>query len=241
MRTLSTVGIVIPAFNEADNLSCVLKSVCATPWLAQIIVVDDGSSDNTLAIAERFAGQDDRLIVLHLAQNRGKGGAMMAGVRALQTEFVIFLDADLVGARPGHLKELYEPVAAGNCEMSIAVFRHGGLLTDASHLLAPHLSGQRCLRRLDAGQILIPLEDSRYGVETGLTAYAKRQNWQIRKVSWQGVTHRMKEQKRKNMAGLYSRWQMYHQIAAVWANATSSRFQQWRLTSKWKRSSLNLR
>ncbi len=237
MKNTSSVGAVIPAFNEADNLSRVLESVCATPWFAQIIVVDDGSSDDTMAIAQRYASRDDRLIALHLPQNQGKAGAMLAGVRALHADFVLFLDADLIGVHPGHLKALCQPVADRSYEMSIAVFRHGGVLTDASHLLAPNLTGQRCLRRLDAERILTPLKNSCYGVETGLTIYAKRQNWQIRKVVWRGVTHRMKEQKRKGVGGIVSRWQMYRQIATVWADFGRETFVQWRLAPKRKRIS----
>ncbi len=237
MNNLSGAGIVIPAFNEADNLERVLETVCAIPQLAQIIVVDDGSADNTWVIADRFARQHDRLSVLRLAQNQGKGGAMLAGVRSLQTEFVIFVDADLVNMQPDHLLALYEPVAAGACQMSIAVFRHGGLLTDASHLFAPHLTGQRCLRRLDAEQILTPLQDSRYGVETGLTVYAKRHHWQICQVVWRGVTHCMKEQKREKIIGLYSRWQMYRQIIATWTQTARHRLWQRRPASIWERTS----
>ncbi len=240
MNTIFTVGVVIPAFNEAHNLSRVLLNICETPWLAKVVIVDDGSSDSTLSIAQQYASHDDRLMALQLPKNQGKAGAMLAGVRALQTDFVIFLDADLVGVHPNHLENLYRPIEAGTTEMSIAVFRHGGMLTDASHLVAPNLSGQRCLRRVDAEKILIPLADTRYGVETGLTAYAKRQNWQTRKVVWQGVTHQMKEQKQKKLLGVYNRWQMYRQIAAVWTASERELFVQWHLSPKWKRSSVNL-
>lgn len=103
--------------------------------------------------------------------------------------------------------------------MSLAVFRHGGLITDASHYLAPSLSGQRCLWREDAEKALTPLKESRFGVETGLTIYAKHSHWHIQKVIWQGVTHHMKEEKRTLVEGLYSRWQMYEQIAAIYISS----------------------
>jgi glycosyltransferase involved in cell wall biosynthesis len=209
------VGVVISAFNEADNLHRVLDAVCAVNLLSQIVVVDDGSTDDTLAVAQHCAGQDERIVVLRLPQNRGKAGAMLAGVRALQTDLVIFLDADLVGLKTHHLHHLCAPLLAGASDMAVAVFRYGGVRTDVSHRLTPDLSGQRCLRRWAAEQALTPLADTGYGVETGLTIHARRHGWRIQYVVWERMTHIMKERKRGWMAGLCSRWLMYSQIMAV--------------------------
>jgi len=217
--TNKTVGVVIPAFNEATNLQHVLDIVCKTPWLSKIIVVDDGSTDGTSAIAERYARVDRRVLALRSPENQGKAAAMFFGVRALQTDTVIFLDADLVNLQPCHLWQLYHPVELGTYDMTIAVFQHGRFLTDASHRLTPNLSGQRCLSRSAAEAILAPLVDSRYGVEIGLTIFAKRQKWHIKKVAWRGVTHLMKEQKRQGLVGLYHRRQMYNQIFSTWVFA----------------------
>lgn len=210
-----SIGVIIPALNEAENLLRVLNVVCAVNWLEQIVVVDDGSTDNTLDIARQSAARDERVLAIHIPENRGKAAALLTGVQAVSTELVMFLDADLVGLQPRHLDELYRPVSAGSHEMTIATFQHGSLLTDASHYLAPNLSGQRCLSRSEAEQALIPLAATRYGVEVGLTIYARNREWRIKNIIWSGVTHRMKEQKREVIAGLYSRWQMYSQIMAV--------------------------
>ncbi len=213
--TTYRVGVVIPAFNEETNLSGVLDAVCATGWLAQIVVVDDGSTDATWAVAQRYARQDKRIAVLRLPQNRGKADAMLAGVQALHTDTVVFLDADLIGLQPPHLGRLCTPVSSHTCDMTVAVFRHGGVPTDISHRVAPVLSGQRCLWRVAAEQALTRLAGTGYGVEVGLTAYARRRDWRIQYVVWKQITHVMKEQKRGWLVGLCSRWQMYRQIAAV--------------------------
>lgn len=213
------IGVVIPAYNEADNLKAVLDAVYAINWIEEIIVVDDGSTDSTFEVIEPYVGPNKRVLALRLPENQGKAGAMLAGVRTLDTELVIFLDADLIGVNEGHLQRLCQPVQQRLSKMSLAIFRHGGLITDASHYLAPSLSGQRCLWREDAEKALKPLKETRYGVETGLTLYAKRNHWHIQKMIWQGVTHHMKEQKRSLIEGLHSRWQMYEQIAAVYSTS----------------------
>jgi polyisoprenyl-phosphate glycosyltransferase len=229
-----TVGVVIPAFNEAKNLFSVLTTVCAVEWIREIIVVDDGSRDSTFEVAQRAAQRDDRLVVIRLPQNQGKAAAMLTGVQALHTDLVIFLDADLVGLRPIHLTHLASLQMSGSCDMATAVFHHGRFLTDISHRFVPHLTGQRCLGRLDAEQALIPLASDRYGVETGLTIHAKRHQWRIKKIIWYGVTHCMKEEKRKVIGGLYSRWQMYGQIMTVIArNRPRKRY--WFLRSRFNK------
>ena len=210
-----TVGVVIPAYNEAKNLFLVLNTVCSAEWIYQIVVVDDGSRDATFEIAQQAAKLDNRLLAIRLPQNQGKAAAMLRGVQALNTDLVIFLDADLVSLKPIHLTQLASLQMSGSCDMATALFQHGRFLTDISHRFIPQLTGQRCLRRIDAEQALIPLAAARYGVETGLTLYAKRQHWRIKNIYWYGVTHCMREEKRKVIRGLYSRWQMYGQIMTV--------------------------
>lgn len=209
---MSRFGIVIPAYNEAENLARVLEPVCSTDWLSEIIVVDDGSQDDTCAVVQRFSQHDPRVSLIRLAHNQGKAGAMLAGVRQSQSDYVIFLDADLVGLRPEHLRRLRDMVLAQKCDMVVAVFRHGRLHTDLSHFLVPILSGQRCLRRVDVERALSLLVNSRYGVETGITCYAKAMGWRSRYVVWNHVTHVIKEFKLGYWLGLRARWRMYRQI-----------------------------
>jgi len=232
-----TIGVVIPAFNEANNLSLVLNTVCAVEWLQQIIVVDDGSRDTTFEVAQRAAERDNRLAVIRLSQNQGKAAAMLAGVQVLHTDLVIFLDADLVGLKPAHLEQMASSHISGSCDMVIAAFQVGRVITNVSQRLMPQLSGQRCLWRNDAEQALIPLAADRYGVETGLNIYAKRNHWRIKKIIWRGISHHMIYQKRKMIDGLQNRLQMYGQIMTVIArNRYSNRrwFVRERTTKKFR-------
>jgi glycosyltransferase involved in cell wall biosynthesis len=106
------------------------------------LVVDDGSNDNTAERA-REAGAS----VLVLAKNTGKGGAVAAGARALQTEVIILIDADLIGLQIEHLVKLATPVLEGEVEMTRGTFRGGRWPTATAQRLAPQLNGQRAIRR----------------------------------------------------------------------------------------------
>ena len=215
---MSKVGVVIPAWNEEHDIPLVLNTIGGVDWLFQVVVVDDGSVDHTLSVATDCASQIPNMIVEHLPINQGKGAAMLAGMRIMNSEIdtVIFLDADLIGLSADHLSKLYQPVKDQQCEMSVAIFKDGYWRTDWSQRFAPNLNGQRCLPREAAEEALAPLSESGYGVEIGLTLYARRNKWRIQYVSWEGMTHDMKENKLGRREGYNVRGMMYKQILVTW-------------------------
>ncbi|NQS99802.1 MAG: glycosyltransferase [Candidatus Omnitrophica bacterium] len=92
------ISIVIPAFNEAKRLPAFLERVITycnnTPGKYEIIVVDDGSSDQTGEVAGSFKGQSTNLSVIRLPKNRGKGYAIKQGFFKSKGRICTFLDAD---------------------------------------------------------------------------------------------------------------------------------------------------
>lgn len=171
-----------------------------------MVVIDDGSRDATAAVASQ-AGAD----VVRLDVNSGKGGALAAGAHHVTQEFVVLLDADLVGLRPEHIGALADPVLTGRADMTRGVFKGGRLSTTLAQLMAPQLNGQRCLPR--TALLGVPgLADSRYGVEVAITRHGIDQGWRLVEVPLWGVTQVMKEEKRGLLEGLTSRAGMYWQI-----------------------------
>ena len=149
--------------------------------------------------------------VVRLAVNCGKGGALAAGARHVENEFVVLLDADLVGLGTQHIVALADPVLSGSADMSRGVFKGGRLTTTLAQLMVPQLNGQRCLRR--EALLGVPgLAESRYGVEVVITRHGLDQGWRLVEVPLWGVTQVMKEEKRGLLAGLKARARMYWQI-----------------------------
>jgi dolichyl-phosphate beta-glucosyltransferase len=92
-------SIVIPAFNESARigraLSDVLSSIQKNSWDAEIIVVNDGSSDDTAAIVQGFAATHPIIRLIHNDGNRGKGYSVRNGMLQATGSLVMFTDADL--------------------------------------------------------------------------------------------------------------------------------------------------
>ena len=109
-------SVVVPAFNEAQRLPRYLSEILTyfegrgEPY--EVIVVDDGSTDDTAGVVEAHGRQFPAVRVLRLGQNSGKGAAVRAGMLAARGEYRLFADAD--GATPiTELKRLESSLAAG--------------------------------------------------------------------------------------------------------------------------------
>lgn len=202
------VSAIIPAFNEAERLGAVLEPLLSSPAVDEVVVVDDGSTDATAAVAGRFAVQ-----VVRLPENRGKAAAMAAGVEAAQGEVLLFLDADLTGLTPSHVEEMIQAYRAGDTDVVIAVFRDGRLGTDLSQRIAAFLSGQRVMSRAHWERARGAVEDTEFGIETALTRLALKEGWRKKKVVLRGVGHIRKEEKRGFWLGLADRMAMYWDVA----------------------------
>lgn len=110
---MSAVSVIIPALNEAEPIAGVVREVAATKIPADIIVVDNGSTDRT---AERAREAGARVV----KAQRGYGRACAAGVAALrpECEIVVFLDGDGSDS-PKFMDQLVDPIAAATHDFVI--------------------------------------------------------------------------------------------------------------------------
>jgi dolichyl-phosphate beta-glucosyltransferase len=111
-----TYSIVIPAYNEGERLGATLEKVLEyvrkQGWNAEVIVVNDGSRDNTAEMVRGIAEKDPRLRLVENPGNRGKGYAVRNGMLKARGEVVVFSDADL-SSPIEEMPKLLEALAGG--------------------------------------------------------------------------------------------------------------------------------
>jgi glycosyltransferase involved in cell wall biosynthesis len=203
MRGQLRVAAIVPAYNEGATLREVLSVLQATPSIDEVLVVSDGSTDDTVEIARSLG-----LRTIHLRQNQGKGRAMEIGVAHTDAEILLFVDADILNLTVELIQRLIEPVLSGRSDMNVGIRHRGRPINAIQDRTGPLLSGVRCLRR----PIFEAVPDSHlegFAVETGL-------NWACRELGCRTTTtvmynlkHLVKEKKRGLVQGLHARYRMF--------------------------------
>jgi glycosyltransferase involved in cell wall biosynthesis len=193
------IAVVIPARNESERIRATITAAAGLPGVDLVLVVDDGSSDRTAAIAESAGA-----VAMRHARNQGKAAAMETGAEGVRLlderenrdrpRHLLFLDADLADSA-ANAAPLTEPVLAGQADMTIAAFKttvklggHGlvsglsgrGIRRATGWQPTQPLNGQRCLTRA-AFEAARPLARG-WGVETAMTIDLMRRGLRITEV-----------------------------------------------------------
>ena len=200
------LSVVMPCFNEAATVEQVVNRVLDSPYVAELIVVDDGSADGSPQIVEKVKDPRVRLIVQ--PHNQGKGAALRVGFQAATAPFVIIQDADMeydpdeYGIMLGPLLNDQADVVYGSRFLSgrahrVLYFWHSvgnRLISFVSNMFTNlNLTDvETCYKafRRDVIQS-IDIEENRFGVELELTAKAAAKHWRIYEVgiSYAGRTY----------------------------------------------------
>src|SRR6478735_3816148 len=188
------VAVIIPAKDESRRIAATVRSARAIPHVDLVLVVDDGSEDNTQHVA-REAGA----VVVRHSHNRGKAAAMETGAAVVamrdapdrQPRILLFIDGDL-GETAVNTAPLVPPVFEGHADLAIALIPpqpgaggRGIVVGAARRAIASMtgwtptqpLSGMRCLTRA-AFEAATPLAHG-WGVETGMTIDLLRRGFRV--------------------------------------------------------------
>lgn len=202
------IAAIVPAYNEENTIADVVKVLVASPSIDEVIVVSDGSVDSTAAVAAKMGA-----VVVNLPENRGKGGAMLVGIKQTNADYILFLDADLIGLKQSHIDSLLAPIFNGHAEVTLGVFKKGRVSTDLAQKFAPYLTGQRVIRASLLKQVQ-DMEIARFGVELALTRFTEDNDISCETVELRDLSHVMKEEKLGFWKGLGARAKMYREIIA---------------------------
>jgi glycosyltransferase involved in cell wall biosynthesis len=139
------ISVIIPAYNEAATIEQVLRRVCELDLRTEVLVVDDGSKDDTVEIVTRLEGELQNVRLIRHEHNRGKGAGVRTGVTASTGDIVVIQDADLE-YDPSDLPKLLAPVLEGVADAVFGTRLRGGE-PQRAHLFW-HYAGNRFLSLL---------------------------------------------------------------------------------------------
>jgi glycosyltransferase involved in cell wall biosynthesis len=201
------IAFLVPAYNEAATIGEVLERIDALGIDRQIVVVDDGSSDDTAAIVRAYAASHEDVVLLE-KPNGGKGSALRHGIPHVDGDVVVIQDADLE-YDPAEVPHLIAPIEAGVADVVYGSRLSGGRAQRA--YLFWHLMGNRFLSLLtgvlfnttlsdmETGykafrtDILksLPLTEDQFGIEPEITGWICRRHLRIYEVpiSYYGRTY----------------------------------------------------
>jgi glycosyltransferase involved in cell wall biosynthesis len=206
-RHVPTIDIVVPARNEAATIADVVLACHGCAYTREVIVVDDGSSDDTAAVAAAHGAR-----VVRREHGGSKAHAMAAGVRATDAFAVFFVDADLLGLRSHHLDEICKPFVEGRAVMSIGTFDYG--VWNPLVLRFPPTTGERVLPRwvFDA---VPPQKLDGYTIEVMINEVVAEARLPTTARVMKGVTHRTKREKFGKLEGYRRTWRMFLQLVGL--------------------------
>ncbi len=171
-----SISVVIPAYNEEETIKRTLVTLNRCLWIDELIVIDDGSSDDTYMIAEKYSDE-----VIRLPENSGKAFALKEGWKKVSGEIVLSLDADLgMTAREG--EKLVERLIFSDLDCVIArlplqkksgfgIMKHRAqklIFSQTGKWFEAPLSGQRAFRKKWV-PLLLEKDYVGFGVEMAMT------------------------------------------------------------------------
>ncbi len=210
-ETAIELTIVIPVYNEPVTVLEIVQRVRQLPISKQIVVVNDGSSDDTPASLRQLDGLAD-VEVLHHEINRGKGAALQTGFRRARGKFVIVQDADLE-YDPQDILKVIAPLQSGDSEVvygsrylvqaeqdpsRLHRFGNWALTAFSNSLTGYRLTDMETCYKAFRRDVLaqIEIEQSRFGFEPEITAKLARHKVPIREVGV-SYTSRSREEGKK--------------------------------------------
>ncbi|MFO7820148.1 MAG: glycosyltransferase family 2 protein [Halanaerobacter sp.] len=216
-----SVSVLIPAYNEEKQIKATIETASNLAEVEEVIVIDDGSGDKTYHQALQTEAK-----VIQSPVNQGKGAALNRGLKMVQEDIILLLDADL-GKSAREAKKLLNPLLEGEVDMTVAKFitpsQKGGfglvkrlatwgLRIITGRCFAAPLSGQRAVTK----EVIREIKEFApgFGVEVGLTIAAFRAGFKIKEVPV-NMRHRFTG---RDLKGFWHRGRQFKDIVIILAS-----------------------
>jgi glycosyltransferase involved in cell wall biosynthesis len=192
----SLISCIVPVYNEGPRVIAVLDAIMACQLVDEIIVINDGSTDNTESLLAGKAG----INLISYKPNQGKSHAVKVGLQAARNDMVMMIDSDLKGLDADAIAALILPVELGGADMTISLRKNALYLYKLFGL--DFVSGERVFRK----SIIRDLEHLEilpgFALESYLNQIVINTNLRIKIVNWPNVISPRKSVKNGLWEGL---------------------------------------
>lgn len=206
---LKRVTVIVPSYNEGSRIGYVLDALTKNQEFYEVIVVDDGSTDETADVVARYP-----VTYVKNEYNMGKGRAMDRGVSLAKTDVILFIDADIIGLNQRVLEAIVEPVLNGTMDMFVAMRGRKIFFFRFIFLFIAVLGGERAITKKLWNMIPDTYKQG-YEIESALNFYALHYGKGFSYEVFNEIHQTSKEKKFGLWEGSKRRWKMLGKI--LWA------------------------
>lgn len=203
------VSVIIPAYNEADSIQKIIEISQNHKWVDEVLVVDDGSEDNTADKARKLTNK-----VIKLPNNKGKAQAMDYGVANANNDIICFLDGDLINLQQKHLTQLIEPIIEKEFDMFVGICGRSHRKLSQLLIFLPRIGGQRILTKKIWNQVPNTYKRD-FQIELALNYFCRMLGKKMGVTILKDLEHIPKEKKYGIVDGLTQRVIMFFDILKV--------------------------
>ena len=203
------ISVVIAAYNEEPRIGEVLKIVEKHPLLDEVIVVNDGSKDNTSKVVKKY-----HVKLIENEKNMGKTLSVKHGIEHAKNDIIMLIDADLKGLTAKAVESLARPVLDSKVDWTLSLRKNSGWLMKRLHM--DWISGERVVpKNLLSDPLIWSRPDVGYGLETLMNKSLLSKKASFKSVYLPSLLITKKAEKIGKLQGWLNELKMIRQISRV--------------------------